>query len=56
MWTGEITSLEHELDPECWAVWIETPQSGIYKDCTTEAIWNTLEVGQQYTLTNPQQL
>jgi hypothetical protein len=55
MWTGTINFLEHETDPECWSVWIDTPEGGLYKDCATEEVWNTLTIGQEYTLTNPQE-
>lgn len=55
MWTGTIFALEPRTPPsEWWIVWIETPEGGQYQDGVTEEVWNTLELGQEYTLTNPQ--
>jgi hypothetical protein len=53
MWTGEIVELIHETDPDRWIVWIQTPAGQMKKDCTTEEVWNTLDYGQEYTMTNP---
>lgn len=57
MWTGQITALEPPTPPNpWWIVWIETPEGGIYKDGVTEEVYNGLEIGQEWTLTNPQPL
>lgn len=57
MWTGEIVSLEEPSteNPTCWIVRIQTNDGRNFTDCTTEALWNTLVLGEQYTLTNPQE-
>lgn len=37
------------VDPECWLVEFEDPDGHVWEDCTTEARWNDLAVGDAYT-------
>lgn len=39
----------YEAEEECWLVEYESPAGDVYDDCTTEAMWNQLEVGMVYT-------
>lgn len=50
VWTGEIVDLIPDTGSGCWVVWIQTPQGIMFCDCVTEAVWNTLNYTDQYTL------
>lgn len=51
MWPGEIVDLQHRTSPsESWWVQIETSAGVLYSECTTQEIWETLNLGDQYTI------
>jgi hypothetical protein len=53
-WVGEIVDLQHRTPPEypaeSWWVQMQTPSGIIHSECTTQAIWETLDYGQEYTI------
>lgn len=37
------------VDPECWLVAFEDTAGQLWEDCTSEAVWKDLQVGDSYT-------
>lgn len=40
---------ESGIEPECWWVAFEDTEGHTWEDCTTEAVWTSLHVGDPYT-------